>query len=151
LGLGSYEQDRGDRQRNERSSSAHRILFRSRNAQAGFQPHFQTITSENQVQIYAELIADPQGKITTSFTALNQPLKNNRLLPKGWRNDGPYAEFTTPHREAEKDPDYSGTGASGADSIIYRIPLNDVTRKIASVRVTLNYQAIPPCYLRDRS
>jgi len=43
-----------------------------------FQTHYQTITSENQVQIYEELVADPQGKITTSFTALNQPLKNNR-------------------------------------------------------------------------
>jgi hypothetical protein len=28
--------------------------------------------------------------------------------------------------------------------------LNDLTRKIVAVRVTLNYQAIPPYYLRDR-
>lgn len=117
-----------------------------------FQPHYQIITSEDQVQIYEEVIADPQGKITTSFTALNQPLKNNRLLPRGWRADGPYGEFTAPHGDAEKDPDYSGAaaGATGADSITYRLPLNDLTRKIVSVRVTLNYQAIPPYYLRDR-
>jgi hypothetical protein len=117
-----------------------------------FQPHYQTITSENQVQIYEELVADPQGRITTSFTALNQPLKNNRLLPKGWRTDGPYAEFTEPHGDAEKDPDYSGSasGAPGADSITYRIPLNELTRAIVSVRVTLSYQATPPYYLKDR-
>jgi hypothetical protein len=117
-----------------------------------FQPHYQTITSEDQVQIYEELIADSQGKITTSFTGLNQPLKNNRLLPKGWRTEGPYAEFTAPHGDAEKDPDYSGSGpgARGGDSITYRLPLNDLTRKIVAVRVTLNYQAIPPYYLRDR-
>jgi len=117
-----------------------------------FQTHYQTITSENQVQIYEELVADPQGKITTSFTALNQPLKNNRLLPKGWRTAGPYAEFTEPHGDAEKDPDYSGSGlgAPGADSTIYRIPLNQLTRSIVSVRVTLSYQATPPYYLKDR-
>ena len=102
------------------------------------------------MQIYEEVIADPQGKITTSFTALNQPLKNNRLLPKGWRADGPYAEFTAPHGDAEHDPEYvNKSGATGADRIIYRIPL-DRARAAASVRVTLNYQAIPPFYLRDR-
>jgi hypothetical protein len=116
-----------------------------------FQPHYEIISDESQVQIYEEVIADPQGKITTSFTALNQPLKNNRLLPKGWRADGPYAEFTAPHGEAEHDPEYvNKSGATGADRIIYRIPLDDRTRAAVSVRVTLNYQAIPPFYLRDR-
>jgi len=42
------------------------------------------------------------------------------------------------------------SGATGADRIVYRIPLNDRTRTAVSVRVTLNYQAIPPFYLRDR-
>jgi hypothetical protein len=116
-----------------------------------FQPHYEIISGESQVQIYEEVIADPQGKITTSFTALNQPLKNNRLLPKGWRTDGPYAEFTAPHGDAEHDPEYvNKSGATGADRVIYRILLDDRTRAAASVRVTLNYQAIPPFYLRDR-
>src|SRR5262249_3678867 len=76
---------------------------------------------------------------------------NNRLLPKGWRTDGPYAQYTAPHGDAEKDPDYSGaSGATGADIITYRIPVDDRTRNVASVRVTLNYQAIPPYYLKDR-
>ena len=115
-----------------------------------FQPHYEVISDESQAQIYEEVIADPEGRITTSFTALNQPLKNNRLLPKGWRADGPYAEFTAPHGDAEHDPEYvNKSGATGADRIIYRIPL-DRARAAASVRVTLNYQAIPPFYLRDR-
>ena len=116
-----------------------------------FQPHYEVITDESQVQIYEELIADAQGKITTSFVGLDHPLKNNRLLPKGWRRDGPYAEFTAPHGDAEHDPEYISTsGATGADRIIYRIPLNARTRTAVSVRVTLNYQAIPPYYLKDR-
>ena len=116
-----------------------------------FQPHYEVISDESQVQIYEEVIEDPQGKITTSFTALNHVLKNNRLLPKGWRADGPYAEFTAPHGDAEHDPEYvNKSGATGADGIVYRIPLNERTRTAVSVRVTLNYQAIPPFYLRDR-
>src|SRR5438034_1848405 len=32
-----------------------------------FQPHYQIITDEHQPQLYEELIADTEGKITTSF------------------------------------------------------------------------------------
>ena len=115
------------------------------------QPHYETISDETQVQIYEEIIADSQGKITTSFVGLDRVLKSNRLLPKGWRGDGPFAEYTRPHGDAEHDPEYvNGAGATGADKITYSIPLNDRTRSIVSVRVTLNYQAIPPYYLKER-
>jgi hypothetical protein len=116
-----------------------------------FQPHYEVITDEGQVQIYEEVIADSQGKITTSFVGLDQVLKNNRLLPKGWRADGPFGEFTRPHGDSERDPEYvNQSGATGGDRIVYRIPLDERTRSAASVRVTLNYQAIPPSYLKDR-
>ncbi|MDX6500629.1 MAG: hypothetical protein QOG23_3889 [Blastocatellia bacterium] len=116
-----------------------------------FQPHYEVISDEGQVQIYEELIADTEGKITTSFVGLDQVLKNNRLLPKGWRADGPFGEFTRPHGDAEHDSEYiNNTGATGADRITYRIPLDQRTRTAMSVRVTLNYQAIPPYYLKER-
>ena len=105
-----------------------------------FQPHYEVITDETQVQIYEEVIADSRGKITTSFVGLDQVLKNNRLLPKGWRADGPFGEFTRPHGDAERDPEYiNKSGATGGDRIIYRIPLDDRTRNPVLVRVTLNY------------
>ena len=103
------------------------------------------------MQVYEEIIADSNGKITTSFVGLDKVLKSNRLLPKGWRADGPFAEHTRPHGEAEHDAEYiNSSGATGGDKLTYRIPLNDLTRSIVSVRVTLNYQAIPPYYLKDR-
>ena len=46
-----------------------------------FQPHYELITDEGQVQIYEELMADVQGKTTTSFVGLDRPIKSNRLLP----------------------------------------------------------------------
>src|SRR6185295_8596471 len=97
-----------------------------------WQPHYAVITDEGQVQIYEEVVADPEGKITTSFVGLNEVLKNNRLLPKGWRLNGPYGEFTRPHGDAERDPEYmNANGATGADRITYRVPLTERMRGAA--------------------
>lgn len=116
-----------------------------------FQPHHDVITDEGQVQIYEELTANAAGKVTTSFVAIDHYLKNNRLLPKGWRLDGPFAEFTGPHGDAERDPEYiNPNGSTGSDTIIYRIPLNERTGRAVSVRAFLYYQAIPPYYLKER-
>jgi len=116
-----------------------------------FQPHHAVITDESQVQIYEELVANSRGKITTSFVGGDHALKNNRLLPKGWRRDGPFGDVTGPHGDAESDPEYiSQSGSSGSDTIIYRIPFNDRTRGAVAVMAVLYYQSIPPYYLRER-
>lgn len=118
-----------------------------------FQPHHQVITDESQVQIYEELMADTTGKINTSFVGTDKHIKNNRLLPKGWKPDGPMAEVSGPHGEAELDLEYvtlNPAGSRGSDTVIYRIPLNDRTRRAVSVRAVLYYQAIPPYYLNER-
>jgi hypothetical protein len=111
------------------------------------QPHHQVITREDQVQIYEELVVDTEGKVTTSFVALDRPIKENRLQPRGWRHDGPDAELTEPLAEAAKDPDYRDGG--GSDSLIYRIPLAAIPGA-KSVTATLYYQSIPPYYLSQR-
>jgi hypothetical protein len=118
-----------------------------------FQPHHQVITDESQVQIYEELMADTTGKINTSFVGADKHIKNNRLLPKGWKPDGPMAEVSGPHGEAELDLEYvtlNPAGSSGSDTVTYRIPINDRTRRAVSVRAVLYYQAIPPYYLKER-
>lgn len=116
-----------------------------------FQPHHSVITDETQVQIYEELIVNTEGRITTSFVGLDHPVKNNRLLPKGWRLDGPFANVTGPHGEAEKDAEYvNKAGSSGSDTITYRIALNEKTRDAVAVIAVLYYQSIPPYYLKER-
>jgi len=118
-----------------------------RTGKAVFQPHYEVITRENQVQIYEELVASPEGDITTSFLALDHHVKENRLLPRGWRKDGPWAEHTAPLGNAGTDADY-GDG-SGSDSIVYRVPLVAVPGA-ARVRATLYYQSLPPYFLQQR-
>ena len=114
------------------------------------------ISRENEVQIYEELVVNPEGFLTTSFIALDHKVKDNRLQPRGWSASGPFADETGPvgtclsKREGgDCDPHYSD--GSGSNVIRYEIPLNRKTMKAASIRATLYYQSIPPYYLFDRA
>jgi hypothetical protein len=125
------------------------------------QPHFfgtrYPITRGDQVQIYEELVRDNDGLLTNSFVRLFEHVKDNRLLPRGWTPDGPYAEFTDPFANAREDPgyipqDYAQTrrGSEGTNTVVYRVPLAGLRAAPASVQATLHYQALPPYYLADR-
>ncbi len=105
------------------------------------------ITSQDQVQIYEELVVDPQGQLTTSFLSLDHRVKDNRLQPKGWSPRGPYAGETEAVGTGA-DPSY--TNGSGANVVSYQIPMNPKINGAAQVRATLYYQTIPPYYLRQR-
>jgi mono/diheme cytochrome c family protein len=122
--------------------------------QQAFQTHHWTgnpITNQNQVQIYEELVTDPQNQLTTSFLSLNQKVKDNRLQPQGWSTAGPFAEETGPVGEAANDPDYTSTNSPGSNTVEYQVPLAGKVGNAAVLRATLYYQSIPPYYLRDRS
>jgi hypothetical protein len=120
-------------------------------AQQKFQVHRwqnNPITSDDQVQIYEELVVNPEGLLTTSFLSLDHRVKDNRLQPKGWNPNGPYAGETKSEGTGA-DPDY--TNGSGRSVVRYQIPLNAATSAASQVRATLYYQTIPPYYLRQRT
>ena len=144
-------------------------------AEQTFQPHYETITRQDQAQIYQELIRDPRGRLTTSFLSLADVVKDNRLLPRGWtptvelaRSEGlgsaklsaealvrrVLPDLPDGHGGEVHDPWYEpkskGGLGGGGDAITYAIPLADLKGTPASVRVTLYYQSIPPSYLQDR-
>ncbi len=131
-----------------------------------FEPHYQTITRQNQVQIYEELTKNPEGAFTTSFLARMDTLKDNRLLPKGWTRAGPkgFGAFYSPDA-AEAEEALSATypegnvledkqflDGSGSDIVTYRptLPLGALRHGPLTVTAALYYQAIPPRYLQDR-
>ncbi|HEX6178470.1 MAG TPA: hypothetical protein VF057_08920, partial [Thermoanaerobaculia bacterium] len=121
-----------------------------------YQKHHTVITSDDQVQIYEELVKNADGQFTTSFIRRDKDVKDNRLLPIGWTEKGPdpslngrFLEATFPHGDAKKDPDYRD--GKGHDRVTYRIELpRDVDPSKVSVRASLYYQNIPPYYLNDR-
>jgi hypothetical protein len=120
-----------------------------------FQPHHDVITSPEQVQIYETLLWSGEHKFTTSFIHGSEVVKDNRLLPRGWKPEGPdpalngaFLRATYPCPTTRKDPRY-GDG-SGSDEVTYRIKLPaGVEPARLSVRATLYYQAMPPYFLKS--
>jgi len=135
------------------------------------QPHWDVITSQEQVQVYEERYVykagTGPGTLNTSFLGVNEVVKDNRLLPRGYQykyllekanaipgDDEfesllptsllPKAEGSINPRD---DPDY--TSGSGADTVTYRIPVAQLAGAVA-VRAQLNYQSLPPYWLRER-
>jgi len=115
-----------------------------------YEPHYQTITRQDQVQIYQELVKNPENKITTSFVALANTIKDNRLLPKGWTKDGPpgfasdpkwgpiFIDATTPKGNVRDDTQFfDGTGT---DVVTYKVTLPEDVLAGGTVVATLHYQ-----------
>jgi len=107
--------------------------------------------------------AKPEGPLTSSFLSICAKVKDNRLLPHGFlpvdaRTDiaaafGANAELAEDVAPVgtEGDPDYApDEEASGADSVLYEVPLSALDGEPAEIRATLYYQAIPPFFLQDR-
>jgi hypothetical protein len=120
-----------------------------------YQEHHDVITSPDQVQVYETLLRDAKGRFTTSFVCGCEAVKDNRLLPRGWKPEGPgpaltgrFLKATHPGPDAAEDPRYAD--GSGSDEVSYRIDLpRDVDPARLQVRATLYYQAIPPYFLRN--
>lgn len=118
------------------------------------QPHHREITSPDQVQVYEILLQNARGEFTTSFVHGHHVVKDNRLLPRGWKPGGPggglaggFLAATRPDAETARDPRYAD--GSGSDEVTYRIALPpglDPGR--LRVRATLYYQAAPPYFLK---
>ncbi len=120
-------------------------------SQQTFQPHFwenSPITSDKQVQIYEELVTDPEGMLTTSFLSFDHKVKDNRLQAQGRDPNGPLAELI-PSVGTGDDPSYQN--GCGCNILSYQVPLAQIPGNPASVQATIYYQSIPPYYLRQRS
>lgn len=135
-----------------------------KNPQQVYQPHYEMIDSEQKVQIYEELMKDTNGHFTTSFLSLADDVKDNRLMPKGWKcieqpdgkNDGEPCGGTAPHGvpEGPNHPNSAGYfDGSGSDIVTYQVPLKALGLKPGqqiTVTATIYYQTIPPYYLEQR-
>lgn len=127
-----------------------------------YQPHYQTITQQDQVQIYEELNQNMDHQFTTSFVHRVFDIKDNRLLPNGWRKAAhfkPQGEViyqfmaaTDPHNTGS-DPDYMDQGPDfkGRDQLTYQVTLPyAVDPSKLKIRATLYNQSIPPYWVQQR-
>lgn len=142
------------------------------------QPHYSVITAQNQVQIYEVQAVDDRGVLTSKTLSLFHDAKDNRLLPRGFKtakelgcSNNPGAGITifgikqcsaayatdpqlmplTVNSTIASDVHYTQSQYAGSDQISYAIPLTDIKGgKPASIRVTMEYQTIPPGFLAAR-
>jgi hypothetical protein len=103
---------------------------------ATYEPHYETITDGEQVQIYESIMGDTEGEVTTTLLRGAGYLKDNRLLPSGF-DKGAVEEEIAVHGAALDDEDFVG----GSDRVAYA---SDVSEGQGPFTVTaeLLYQAI---------
>jgi hypothetical protein len=100
------------------------------------QPHHVEITGSDQVQVYEAIMADGDGEPTMRLMRGATYLKDNRLLPRGWRADHPDAEHTRP---AGVDGDEAFT--DGTDTVRFRLPVAGAAG-LVTVKAELLYQTL---------
>jgi hypothetical protein len=101
-----------------------------------YEPHYDRITSADQVQIYEPILGDPNNVPTTGLLTATQYLKDNRLLPRGFDKATADAAVAVAGA-ARQDPDFTGNG----DVVHYSVPV-PATGGPLTVDVELLYQPI---------
>jgi len=85
---------------------------------AKYEPHYAEITAPDQVQIYEDIMVDQAGKLTTGLLSAVRYVKDNRLLPRGFRKQDADAEIAVLGAAAQ-DQDFTG----GGDKIRYSMSI----------------------------
>jgi len=141
------------------------------------QPHYSVISKQNQVQIYEVQSMNDTGELTSRTLSLFYDAKDNRLLPRGFKTSeelkchdnhdagtqifgikqcsaayatDPQLKSHIPGSTIKDDKHYTNSKFAGSDTIKYHIPLANIKGTAASIRVTMEYQTIPPGYLASR-
>jgi len=106
------------------------------------EPHYDLITSADQVQIYEPVMGNSDGQVTYTLLRGAQYLKDNRLTPKGFNKLSVPSDVAV-IGQAINDADFN----QGSDDITYRFPV--AVSGNLTVSVSLNYQTIAHGFLQD--
>jgi len=85
-----------------------------------FEPHYNEITSADQVQIYEAIMAGPDGLPTTGLLTAVRYVKDNRLLPRGFDKKTADKDIAV-QGSAVDDEDFT----AGGDTVRYSISPGD--------------------------
>jgi len=116
-----------------------------------FEPHYETITSEDQVQIYEMVMGDVNNDVTTVLERADHPIKDNRLPPMGFTNSHPVYDTTLIAGTALNDQDFNKENdieGSGSDVVFYHIPMGGHT-EVLEISAKVFYQPTPPKWMKE--
>lgn len=109
-----------------------------------YEPHYDVISTADQVQIYEPVVADTDGNITYTLLRSAYYLKDNRLTPRGF-DKSKVPEDVAVKGLAFDDLDFN----LGSDEITYRFELEAAAAGELTITAALNYQTIEYPFLQD--
>lgn len=83
---------------------------------AAYEPHYQVIDSDNQVQVYEGIMANTDGEVTYTLLRAASFKKDNRIPPAGFVKTAVPPEVR-PVGNCQEDEDFVG----GSDQVLYRV------------------------------
>jgi hypothetical protein len=101
-----------------------------------YEPHYDLLTSSDQVQIYESIMVNSDGEVTTQLLRGARMIKDNRLLPAGFQPN-PDVPEVDPQGEATQDTNF----AAGGDTLSLQIDLSQEKGPF-TLEVSLLYQSI---------
>lgn len=107
-----------------------------------YEPHYDQINREDQVQIYEMVMADYLGNPTTVLLYADYSLKDNRLPPTGFLTSHTSYDTIAYYGNVLSDYNFNWKGGlegSGADRVIYKFPINAANDNL-NVEVKVWYQ-----------
>ena len=106
------------------------------------EPHYDLITSADQVQIYESVLGNTDGDVTQTLLRAAEYLKDNRLTPAGF--------------DKNRVPDDVAVKGTALDDLNFNEGLDEITYRIRnygtgdlSIAVNLNYQPLSHGMLED--
>jgi hypothetical protein len=104
--------------------------------EGSYEPHHDSITRPDEVQVYEAIMVDPQGSVTTGLTSGMRFVKDNRILPKGFDKSTADEEVAV-HGLALDDPDFG----AASDRVGYVVGLDPMSGPF-DISVELWYQPV---------
>ena len=106
-----------------------------------YEEHHEKIDEASEVQVYEPIMVDTDGNLTYTFMQASSYVKDNRILPLGYKDNTP--SNAQPYGEARDDDDFVG-GSDTVDYVVSGLPDSDY-----SIVVTLQYQTMSYGFAQD--
>lgn len=117
----------------------------------GYEPHYDVIRNEDEVQIYEMVMGDVNGDYTSLLERASSKLKDNRLAPLGFSIGHNSYDTTTVVGAAFTDLNFNhedGVEGNGGDILQFRVPTDGLSDEVVFV-VNAYYQSIPPKFVEE--
>ncbi len=116
-----------------------------------YEPHYDMINEESQVQIYEMVMGDVNGEVTTVLERADTHLKDNRLPPLGFSSQHFSYDTVQITGMALADDNFNKSGneeGSGKDYIRFHVPINGNTSDMVVI-AKVYYQTVSSKWLNE--